>query len=173
MSAIVQISLASLFPILTIVAGLKDLSSYTIPNWVSLALALAFVLLALTVGLPLAALGGHLLIGVLALVAGMALFAVGWVGGGDAKLLAACCLWLGWPGTEAFLLDTALAGGALAMLLLLARSQPVRALTPPLLGWVDRLVTPGEPAPYGVAIAIGALAAFPAADILRLVHTSY
>lgn len=173
MSAILQIALAGVFPVLAIVAGLKDLTSYTIPNAVSVGLAAAFALLAATVGMPIGVLGSHALVGGAALLAGMGLFALGWIGGGDAKLLAACCLWFGWPGSQAFLLDTTLAGGAFALLLLLARGQPVRAFWPMPTGWVARLITPGEPAPYGVAIAIGALAAFPSADLLRLVHTSY
>jgi prepilin peptidase CpaA len=173
MSAFLQIVLAGLFPVLAIVAALTDLTSYTIPNWIPLGLAAAFGLLAATIGLPLGALGPHALAGAAALLAGMGLFALGWIGGGDAKLLAAGCLWFGWPGAQAFLFDTALAGGAFAGLLLLARGQPIRALWPLPTGWVARLITPGEPAPYGVAIAIGALAAFPSADLLRLVHPTY
>jgi prepilin peptidase CpaA len=173
MTAFAQIALASAFPILAIVAALKDLTSYTIPNWIPLLLLAAFAGLALTAGLSWDVLGLHLLVGAAALVAGMALFALGWIGGGDAKLMAAACLWLGWPATQSFLLDTALAGGAFAFLLLLARGQIVRAFVPAQSGWVGRLVTPGEPAPYGVAIAIGALAAFPASELIRFVHTSY
>ncbi len=41
------------------------------------------------------------------------------------------------------------------------------------LGWIGRLITPGEPAPYGVAIALGALIAFPASQLIRFLHTSY
>jgi prepilin peptidase CpaA len=173
MSALVQIALASAFPILAIVAGLKDLISYTIPNWIPLLLLAAFTGLALTAGMPMDLIGLHLLVGAAALVAGMAMFALGWVGGGDAKLMAAACLWLGWPTTQSFLMDTALAGGALSVLLLLARGQLFRAFVPIQSGWMGRLVTPGEPAPYGVAIAIGALAAFPATELLGFIHTSY
>lgn len=32
--------------------------------------------------------------------------------------------------------------------------------------WVGRLATPGENVPYGVAIAVGALAAFPACALM-------
>lgn len=173
MTALVQIVLASAFPILAIVAALKDLTSYTIPNWIPLLLLAAFAGVAITAGMSWDALGVHLLVGAAALVAGMGLFALGWIGGGDAKLMAAACLWLGWPAAQSFLLDTALAGGVFAFLLLLARGQIVRALAPAQSGWVGRLVTPGEPVPYGVAIAIGALAAFPASELIRFVHTSY
>ena len=173
MTALVQIALASAFPILVIVAALTDLTRYAIPNWIPLLLLAVFAGLAATSGLPWNGLSIHLLVGAAALVAGMGLFALGWIGGGDAKRMAAACLWLGWPATQAFLLDTALAGGAFAFLLLLARGQIVRAFVPAQSGWVARLVTPGEPAPYGVAIAIGALAAFPASELLSFLHTSY
>jgi len=82
-------------------------------------------------------------------------------------------LWFGWPGGREFLLDTAVAGGGLAFLLILARGQLVRPFLPLLGGWAGRLTTPGEPAPYGVAIALGALIAFPTSEWLRFVHTSY
>ena len=173
MSAFLQIGLASVLPLLAIMAAATDLASYTIPNWISLTLAAAFCLLAAASGLPAATLEGHALAGVAALLAGMGLFALGWIGGGDAKLLAACCLWFGWPDTEAFLLDTALAGGAFAFLLLVVRGQLVRPFIPAPSGWAGRLITPGEPAPYGVAIALGALIALPASDLIRFIHISY
>jgi prepilin peptidase CpaA len=173
--SIVQTCLVSLLPILAILAALKDITSYTIPNWISLALAGAFGLLAIAAGLPLQTVGVHVAAGFVALLAGMVMFALGWIGGGDAKLLSACCLWFGWPGGRDFLLDTALAGGAFAVLLVMARDQLVRPFLPlPLLsGWIGRLSKPGEPAPYGVAIALGALIAFPSSEWLRFVHTSY
>ena len=173
MSAVIQGCLVSLLPILAILAALSDLTSFTIPNWVSLALAGAFALLAATAGLPLPVVGVHLAAGVAALLAGMAMFALGWIGGGDAKLLAALCLWFGWPGGRDFLLDTALTGGAFAFLLIVARGQMVRPFVPLQTGWVGRLITPGEPAPYGVAIALGALIAFPSSEWLTYLHTSY
>jgi prepilin peptidase CpaA len=173
MSTAFQACLVSLLPILAILAALTDLTSYTIPNWISLALAGAFALLAAAIGLPLQTIGVHVAVGIVALLAGMGLFALGWIGGGDAKLLSVCCLWFGWPGGREFLFDTALAGGAFSLLLILARGQMVRPFLPPLTGWAGRLTSPGEPAPYGVAIALGALIAFPSSEWLRLVHTSY
>jgi prepilin peptidase CpaA len=172
MQTVFQIVLISAFPVLAIVAALKDLTSYTIPNGVSLALIAAFFALAAATGLPLSDIGLHMVVGATALMAGMALFALGWVGGGDAKLMAACCLWLGWPATQNFLLDTVVVGGLFAVMLLTVR-MPIIRVHMPAAGWFGRLTAPGEPAPYGVAIAIGALMAFPGADLIRFVHTSY
>lgn len=167
------IALAGVFPALAIAAALKDLTSYTIPNGLCLALAGAFFAFAAAAEMPLPGLGLHLLAGALALIAGMGLFGLGWVGGGDAKLLAACCLWLGWPATQTFLFDTVIAGGVFAGMLLTLRAPIIRAHLPSTDSWFSRLAAPGAPAPYGVAIAIGALLAFPATDLIRFVHTSY
>src|SRR5438128_1250085 len=85
-----------------LIAALRDLTSYTIPNWLSLCLAAAFLPAAFTLGLPVAVIGLCLGIGVAALLAGMVMFALGWIGGGDAKLFAASALWLGLSGALPF-----------------------------------------------------------------------
>lgn len=146
---------------LTLTAAVEDALSFTIPNWVSLALLGLFPLAALACGMPLAHAAMNLGVGAAALVVGMGMFALRWVGGGDAKLLAAVCLWLGLPGLGLFLLATALAGGGLAILLMTLRSATVRPIV--VLGprWISRLADPGEGVPYGVAICAGALIAFP------------
>lgn len=150
------------FPALVLAAAIKDATSFIIPNWISLALIGVFPLAALAVGLPLPALGLHLATGFGVLVLGMIMFALRWIGGGDAKLFAAAALWAGWPALMTLILGAGVIGGGLAMLLLSLRSPAVRPLV--LLGpsWVVRLAEPGEAAPYGVAIAAGALWALPA-----------
>lgn len=94
---LLQAALLLIFPVLVIVGALRDLTSYTIPNWVSGLLILGFFPAALALGLPLSTIGSNLGIGVIALVLGVAMFALRWIGGGDAKLFAAAGLWLGWP----------------------------------------------------------------------------
>ncbi|MET3665420.1 prepilin peptidase [Caulobacter sp. 1776] len=157
----IQISLLLIFPVLAIVGALKDLTSYTIPNWISLTLIAAFVPAALAVGAPLSQIGLCLAVGLGGLVLGMGMFAAGWIGGGDGKLFAVCALWLGWPAALPFMLYTGLAGGVLTMAILTLRSgwlAPVVAGGP---AWIRKLGTDGGDLPYGVAIAVGALAAFP------------
>ncbi|MBL8773518.1 MAG: prepilin peptidase [Phenylobacterium sp.] len=145
------------FPALMLVAAAKDATSFTIPNRISVALLGLFPLAAFAAGLPLETMAVHLAVGFAGLVAGMVMFSLRWVGGGDAKLFAAAALWLGWPAVMTFVLAAAVAGGALAMALLTARSTLVRPIM--LMGpsWVARLAEPGESVPYGVAIAAGAL----------------
>ena len=147
-------------------AAAKDLTSYTIPNWISLSLAGAFLPAALAAGVALPQLGLHLAIGLGALLAGMALFALRWIGGGDAKLLAAAALWLGWPALAPFLIATVLTGGALSLAILSLRAPLLRPLVLSGPAWFVRLAEPKEGVPYGVAIAVGALTAFPASPFL-------
>ena len=157
------------FPAAVIAAAITDATSYIIPNRLSAALAVAFLPAALAAGLPLHTFAVCAALGVAALAAGIGLFALRVMGGGDAKLMAACLLWLGPAAITPFLLWTAVAGGGLAVSLLLARRlpAPVTATGP---RWVGRLLQPGGDVPYGVAIAVGALAAFPLSPLAQLVH---
>ena len=66
----------------------------------------------------------------MALRLGFALFSLGLVGGGDAKLFAASCLWLGPQAISPYALYAALIGGALALLLLFWRAQPLPPCLP-------------------------------------------
>ena len=157
------------FPALVLVAAAKDLTSYIIPNWISVALVAAFVpaaALAWAAGAPLPELGLAVGVGAGALIAGIVMFTFGWIGGGDAKLFAACALWLGLPALAPFLFWTAMAGGVLSMVLMVARRRTAGG---PADGWAAKLLTPGAPVPYGLAISAGALAAFPHSMLAGLV----
>lgn len=155
----------SLLPALMIAAGLKDLTTMTIPNWISVALLAGFVPAALLVGLGPAQIAVHLGVALAALAVGAGLFALGWLGGGDAKLMAAASLWLGLGGAVHFILWTALIGGLFSVLLLAVRARvtPVLAVGP---AWLSRLLQPKGDIPYGVAIAGGALVAFPSSVLV-------
>ena len=150
------------FAVLVIVAALKDISTFTIPNWISAALTLGFAPAALIVGLSLPAIGISFAVGIGVLVLAAGMFAFGWIGGGDAKLMAAAALWVALNGLAPFALYTGIAGGALALILVALRSAWIRPFAESGPAWTRRLATPGEAAPYGVAIAVGALAAFAA-----------
>lgn len=156
-----QAAFLTIFPALLIIAALTDAISFTIPNRISILLLACFFPAALALGRPWGEIGIDLAVFGGALVAAMAMFAAGWIGGGDAKLFAASGLWVGVLAFGPFLLATALAGGVLAVLLVALRAGPARAYLPVGPSWVERLRAPDGPAPYGVAIAAGALAAFP------------
>ena len=153
------------FPALVIVAAMRDATSFTIPNWISAALVLSFPVAALVAGLPLSQAGLCAATFAVMLICAMGMFAAGWIGGGDAKLMAAAALWIGWPGTFNYVLITAVAGGALAVGLMMARQSGAGMAVATGPAWLARLLDPKEAAPYGVAIAAGALAAFPSSAI--------
>jgi prepilin peptidase CpaA len=88
-----------------------------------------------------------------------------WIGGGDAKLMAATCLWLGLSGSGLFLLWTGLAGGLFCLALIFARFH-ARPYVMGAEGWFPRLMEPKGDIPYGVAIAAGALMAYPACGLM-------
>lgn len=136
---------------------LFDAARYIIPNNLNLAILLlyfaAIFLLPIAPGVALSALGAASAV----LLVGLALFALGLMGGGDVKLLAVLALWTGWSiATVNFLVLTALFGGALVIVVLLAR-----AILPPILFKIrptmniPRLLVRKQPVPYGLAIAGG------------------
>lgn len=147
------------FPFAMAFAAATDLLTMTIPNRLSLGLCAAFLLVAPIAGLSWQEILSHLAAGSAMLLVGILLFSLGWVGGGDAKLLAAASLWLGFEPMVLFLAYVAVFGGALAVAILAYRSMPAGAL--PLPGWAMRLHGKGEGMPYGVAIAAGALVIYP------------
>lgn len=150
------------FPLLLIYAAWHDVSTMTIPNWVSIALGLAFIPAAVAAGLKMEEIGQHLVFGAVTLIVCAGLFYLNVFGGGDAKVIAAASLWTGLSATAPFVLVMAIAGGALAAGLILYR----RSGLAPASAWLRRLKSPEEGAPYAVAIAIGALAAAPASPVL-------
>jgi prepilin peptidase CpaA len=150
------------FPFAMAFAAATDLLTMTIPNKLSIALAATFFVVALAAGLGWQDIVVHVGVGVAMLLAGIALFAVGVIGGGDAKLLAAASLWLGLTPLVPFLAYVAVFGGALALAILAYRSVPAGAL--PLPDWAARLHAKGEGIPYGVAIAAGALTVYPSTE---------
>lgn len=146
--------LEAVLALLLLAAIVGDLAAYRIPNWLTAAVALGF--------LPWATLAGppdgwpwHFAVGAAALAAGMGLFALGWLGGGDAKLLAATSLWMGLSQIAAYLMLVALIGGLFSLIVLAARYAAAHGRRPVAGagGRRPRLLTHGEPVPYGVAVA--------------------
>jgi len=165
---LIPLLFALAFPAGLVWAAVSDIRSMTIPNRLTIGLAVAFLPVALLCHLSLAQFGLHLGLGVAGLLLGIVLFALRLMGGGDAKLIAACCLWLGAHGTVSMLIYTALAGGVLTLGLLGARKAPVAAVTGALPSWVNRHLEPKGDIPYGVAICVGGLLAISQSDLLPL-----
>ncbi|MDE2133116.1 MAG: prepilin peptidase [Alphaproteobacteria bacterium] len=155
-------------PLLLALAAGWDLASYTIPNRLQLALVGVFAVFVVAAGMTPAVLGGHVLAGLFGLAVGFTLFALGYIGGGDAKLFAAVALWLGFDrDLMTYTLIASLFGGALTLVLLALRRLPLPAL---LSGhaWLLRLHDERAGIPYGVALAAGAFFILPQTEIFRL-----
>lgn len=166
--SLLAIAFAAALPLLLAVAAVKDVVSFTIPNWLSIAVVVAFYPAALAAGLSWGDIGMATAVGAAMLLIGLAVFYAGWMGGGDAKLAAACAVWMGWPTVLPFLLATAMAGGVLALVLMQMRSKALRPHLqrgPP---WLGQLVTVQD-APYGVAIAVGALVVLRQSPIVQAI----
>lgn len=148
------------FPIAMVFAAAFDLLTMTIPNKISMALVAAFALVAPMSGLPLDVIGMHVATGAGVLILGFFLFARGWLGGGDAKLLAATALWLGFDSLGDFMLTVGFLGGLLSGAILAFRLYvPARMFTGP--AWLVRLHGKDNGVPYGLAIGAAALVLYP------------
>jgi len=161
MDQIIFISVLLFFPAAMAFAAATDLVSMTISNRISLGLIVFFFILAPVSGMGIEQMGWHVLAGAILLLAGFAMFAFGWIGGGDAKLLAVTALWFGFSmNTVEYLLASTLLGGGLTMLMLVYRHFPVPAFLYGQ-GWAMRLHDEKEGIPYGLALAAGALLIYP------------
>jgi prepilin peptidase CpaA len=169
---ILDVARLLLFPALMAFAAATDLFTMTISNRVSLALAAGFLLLALASGMGFSELLQHLGAGAAVLTMAFACFAMGWVGGGDAKVAAAAALWFGFGHLLNYLLYASLFGGALTLLLLQFRQWP---LPYALAGqsWLLRLHAKESGIPYGIALAIGALVVYPETEWIKSVDLAH
>ena len=92
---ILDIARLLLFPALMAFAAASDLFTMTISNRVSLALAAGFLVLAVLSGMGFYDILSHVGAGAAVLAVAFACFAMGWIGGGDAKVAAGAALWFG------------------------------------------------------------------------------
>ncbi|HEY7231465.1 MAG TPA: prepilin peptidase [Pseudolabrys sp.] len=149
-----------LFPALMAFAASSDLLTMTISNRLSIALAAGFVLLAVISGMALHTIGMHFAAATVVLIVSFILFSQGWIGGGDAKLVAATALWFGFDHLLDYLIYASLFGGALTLAILQFRKLPLpQALTSQ--AWIMRLHDGAGGVPYGIALAAAALVIYP------------
>lgn len=135
---------------LCITAAWLDISARRIPNWLCGITAIAGLLASvLLLGLP--ATGSAVIHACIALIAGMLLFKIKFIGGGDAKFYAAVACWFPLGQALALLGFTSIVGFFMALFFIfrgnrqgtMTRSEKARQ----------------KNVPYGVAIAAGAMAA--------------
>ena len=155
-----------IFPFAMAYAAFSDLVSMTIANRVSVILVAAFLVLALLIGMPLEAIGWHFGVAIIALTVTFGCFAAGWMGGGDAKLMAATALWFGpTQGLIDYLALGAVYGGVLTLGLLLARESflPVTGID-----FIDRLLERETGIPYGIGLGAAGLTAYSSSEWVSL-----
>ncbi|CAN1484629.1 CpaA Flp pilus assembly protein, protease CpaA [Rhabdaerophilaceae bacterium] len=148
------------FPALMAYAAVSDLLTMTIPNRVSLILIAAFLAMSALTGMPAATIGMHVAAGLLVLLITFSMFALGWIGGGDAKLAAATGVWCGFG----VLLDYALVASVLGGVMTLAILYWRKALLPEFahrFDWITRLHHAKTGIPYGIALAASGLLVYP------------
>jgi prepilin peptidase CpaA len=148
------------FPAMMAFAASSDLLTMTISNRVSLILIGGFFVLAAMSGMPLAEIGTHLGASAIVLVVAFVFFARSWIGGGDAKLAAATALWLGFDQLLNYVILASLFGGLLTLVVMRFRLMPL----PGALAnqeWAKRLHRMDSGVPYGIALALAALAIYP------------
>jgi prepilin peptidase CpaA len=147
-----------------IFAAISDLNTFRIPNWLTALTAALFFPMAFATGMPLVDFGWHVLAGVILFVVGYLLFSFGLFGGGDAKLMAAAGLWFGTTESLSFLFLTALAGGVLAagVALWSLGAAILEIHGPSEESFLRRAFKKVNlKLPYGFALAVGAILAFP------------
>lgn len=150
-------------------AAYRDALTMTIPNWVSVMILVGFFAFVPFVWQGWAIFGEHLAVGVSVFLFGFAIFAFGWLGGGDAKLMAATAFWWQWSDLLMYVTYTTVAGGVIAIFILWGRKfVPVRVLTAE---WLHRLIKDEKRMPYGLALAFGAIATLPQSEIFNAAVT--
>ncbi len=158
------------FPALLALAAGWDIASFTIPNYLQLALIGAFAVFVIGTGMAPGAIGGHLLAGFVGLAIGFTLFALGYIGGGDAKLFACVVLWIGFGSLLDYALVAAVMGGGLTVLILAMRRVPLPSFLVSQ-AWIVRLHDAKGGIPYGVALAAGAFLVLPQTEIFKIAAT--
>ncbi|WP_159590182.1 A24 family peptidase [Chelativorans xinjiangense] len=146
-----------IFPFCMAFAAVSDMVSMTIANRVSILLVAAFAVLAPFAGLALPEIGMHFAAGAAVLAVTFVLFAIGGMGGGDAKLLAATAVWFGFSlGLVNYLVISALAGGVLTIALLVFRKSNLSMLAGNNV-FLRHFADEKAGIPYGIALGLGGL----------------
>ncbi|WP_085024787.1 A24 family peptidase [Ensifer aridi] len=155
-----------IFPLCLAFAAFSDLFTMTIPNRVSAVLLCSFVVVAPLAGLDFIQICIHGAAAITVFAVCFSLFATNVMGGGDAKLLTASAIWFGFSASLAmFLLYVSVFGGLLTVGVLFLRGQENTILGAGIP--VPRLLFTTKKIPYGVAIALGGFAAYPASPLME------
>lgn len=154
----------ALYTLLLGIAAFFDTWKFVIPNVIAVALVVLFIATALLVpamtplvpAMTWMAWSSHIGAAVAVFIGGAVLYAFNKMGGGDVKLLTAVAFWAGFEHLMELLLYVAIAGGVLAIVLIVMRKVIVSAgsaSTRLAEIKLPRVLLDGEAVPYGLAIA--------------------
>jgi prepilin peptidase CpaA len=160
-----QAAVFVIFPFCMVYAAVSDLLSMTIANRVSLLLIASFAILAPLTGMDWATYGWHFAAAALVLCFSFGVFAIGGMGGGDAKLMTATALWFGLdlPLMD-YLLTATFIGAFLTVATILFRKSPLSTIHGQNI-FLRHLSDEKTGIPYGVALGAAGLLVFPKAPL--------
>jgi prepilin peptidase CpaA len=149
-----------IFPLAVVYAGLMDIVTMKIRNLLVLAVAAVWLVLAPIAGFSLAELAQNIAVGGLVFAITFTFFAMGWIGGGDAKLATVTALWFDPQHALMYFIYASLLGGLLTLAIVQFRTMmvPSALVRVP---WIMRLHEKTAGVPYGAAMAPAALIVFP------------
>ncbi len=151
----------SVFPLMVVMAGISDFFTLKIPNWLNAVIAVSVVPFVILAGMPLEIFAWHIIAGLVTFVVGFILFSINIIGGGDAKMLAACAVWVGWDVLMEFAVVTVFAGAVLVIAIkvwvFFANRKDIKGMD-----WAKNFLSKKPQLPYGIAIAAGGVIVFPA-----------
>jgi prepilin peptidase CpaA len=163
MAAMVHVIVLSGFVACLICAIIADVRVMRIPNWISLALIVLFMVDAVAAN-PVVPVTAHFMTAGATLALTFMLFAANCLGAGDAKLLAALGLWMGPSLIAPFLAVVGILGGIFVLFLMTAHALATRfavlndyAMFARSSHWMR-----ARKVPYGVPICLAASAMVPA-----------
>jgi prepilin peptidase CpaA len=154
------------FPFCMVFAAVSDTLSMTIANRVPLLLVAVFAVVAPLTGMDWVAYGWHFAAGAIVLAATFGLFALGGMGGGDAKLLSATAVWMGLNlHLIEYLVASAFLGGLLTMAILVYRGSPLAVYTGRNM-FLRNFANAKGGIPYGIALGTGGLVTYPGSPLM-------
>lgn len=154
------------FPFCMLFAAISDMLSMTIANRVPLLLVAVFVVVAPLTGMDWTVYGMHFAAGALVLCVTFGLFAMGGMGGGDAKLLAATAMWMGFNfQLVEYLVISTFLGGILTIGILAYRNSALAVFTRHS-RFLQHFADEATGVPYGIALGAGGLLAYPDSPLM-------
>lgn len=145
-----------ILPALFLVAGIFDVLTGRIPDWIVLTISGSFLVYVVLAGWKIEMVLYHCGIAALVFLAGFVVFILGWAGGGDGKLATAGALWFGPSVVVDFLTLSFIFGGVLVGIAFFLRHIPL----PEFLlrqTWLQRWIAGDDGLPFGLAMAAAVL----------------